>query len=186
MVATALPEPSQLQFHCDHCLAELCVPIAFCGVTAPCPHCGGIITAPSADFLIAPIPQRPLKPIPVHLEPPPKRKREQKRIRLQENGEPEPTEPAKTASKPKREWKGVAMFEKRGFRLVRMALTIASAAVLFGSFQALKSRRWIWQHPTADIAQIVSAPQSQPQTGDGENAQIALPPLPGIDRVLPK
>lgn len=183
MVATVSPEASPLQFHCDFCLAELCVPAAFAGVTGPCPHCGNTITSPSADFLITPIPPRPLKPIPVHLEPMPKLKRREERIRieepLEETGE-------RKIKKPRRQWNGVAMFDKRGFRPVRLMLTMVSAGVIFGSFNALKSRRWIWQKPPAEAVEMVATPQETSFSRASESSAVALPQLPGIDRVLQK
>jgi hypothetical protein len=49
--------PSQREFCCIHCNGRLFIPRDLPPTTAPCPHCGGVITSPAPELPAAPPPQ---------------------------------------------------------------------------------------------------------------------------------
>jgi hypothetical protein len=74
--------------------------------------------------------------------------------------------------------RSISIFERRGFRPVRMILATAATVVIFCSFQALKTRRWVWQHPADEtVAEKPATPTNQPP------AQI--PADPAIEGIKP-
>jgi hypothetical protein len=77
---------------------------------------------------------------------------------------------------------GIALFEKKGFLPLRTGISVAACAVIFMSFQALKSRRWIFAStpvPAEKTAQkkalpIPEIPESTPTNG------VPPPRLPNL------
>lgn len=150
MVAEAPSETQLLQFECGNCHAQLCVPESFAGVSGPCPHCNNTITAP---------PKREVAllgsvPAPKFAEATDSLPQNETMVAVQENeaslsveAEDEDEIETEEVTQPHR----ISLFERRGFRPVRMILASAATLVIFCSFQALKTRRWIWQHPAEEI-----------------------------------
>ncbi len=144
MATTLLPFPETIEFACPHCQAPLSVPAALAGVSGPCPMCHGAITAPA---LIEEEVMPPATPA-LRVSPP----------------MPAPERLTQAAVAAPRQPLAIQLFEKRGFRLVRTSLAAASTIVLFASFAALKSRRWIWSPTEAETApsQVNFAPAAAP------------------------
>ena len=138
--------PELLQFSCDHCQAELAVPVVFAGVTGPCPHCKQETTAP-------------------HLM------ERQSRV-----------EPVRRKKRERTQSAGIALFEKKGFRLVRVALSVGACVVLFMTFHALKTRRWELPNQSR---QTVQTPGAAPLPLAPNIEQETIPENPALNGVTP-
>ena len=156
MVAEAPSETQLLQFECDNCHAQLCVPESFAGVSGPCPHCSHTITAPQKTELavsekaLETAAACTLKSIEA-TDPLPK----VETVVVAQDDDLAEAEPDASRS--------ISIFERRGFRPIRMILATAATLVIFCSFQALKTRRWVWQHPAEEtIAEKAAPAQNQP------------------------
>ncbi len=172
MVATLPSEPEVINFSCQHCHAELGVPATMAGVSGPCPSCGNPITAPQAEsrhLALVVLPPPITEPAPLALD----------RV-IAEN-------PQEAGDKSAGEASGlrgihVGLFEKRGFRPVRMALAVASSVAIFMSFYVMKSRRWVWEPGPDGMAgnPLPSKPapvgRSIIPAADSTNMSVAPPP----------
>ena len=162
MVAEAPSETQLLQFECGNCHAQLCVPESFAGVSGPCPHCSHTITAPAKRelALIESVPAPKLTEATKSLLPnETMAAAEENDISLSVEAEEEAEIETDELTQPQR----ISLFERRGFRPVRMILATAATLVIFFSFQALKTRRWIWQHPAEEnVAEKTPVPPKEP------------------------
>jgi len=73
---------------------------------------------------------------------------------------------------------GIALFEKKGFRTVRLVLSLAACVVIFMAFHSLKTRRWERPNQSGQTVQTPAAvaPEVAPET---------LPETPAIQGVTP-
>ena len=73
---------------------------------------------------------------------------------------------------------GIALFEKKGFRTVRLVLSVAACVVIFMAFHSLKTRRWERPNQPGQTVQTpaATAPEIAPET---------LPETPAIQGVTP-
>jgi hypothetical protein len=172
MVATIPSEPEVINFSCHHCHAELGVPAAMAGVSGPCPSCGNTITAPLAESRhphLVVLPPPVAEPAPLAVD------------------DLEAAEQMEAVTEPVSEASGlrgihVGLFEKRGFRPVRMALAVASSVAIFMSFHVMKSRRWVWEPGPDGMAgnpmpsKPAPANRNLTPSADSTNMSVAPPP----------
>lgn len=159
-----LPIPDLYTFACTHCHSELRVPISMEGVSGPCPCCGEEIIAPQRNAVVVEKPRAVA----------------QKREATEPQEEETPTEGERT--------RGIAWFEKRSFRPIRMMLAVGSCALIFASFESLKTRRWVWQSPAENpVVQTVLTPtaprQSAPAASSPAAPVVPPPSLPDLSRL---
>lgn len=183
MVAELPTETELLQFACTHCLAQLCVPAAMAGVTGPCPHCNHTITAPWPKRNRAPQSEEAVFPTYTEHAPAPKREpaplaRDRAPVSdlgLPAVGESPPPLAEESEASPVR---GIALFEKRSFRSIRTVLAAAACVTIFLSFEALKTRRWVWKTAKSDAITSDTAPalQAMPPASAAPNS----PATPGV------
>ena len=175
MVATIPYEPEVIHFSCQHCHAQLTVPATMAGVSGPCPSCANTLTAPVVEA--TGFNQTHLEALsPTVVEPSPLAVDRPKAVNPQVNAA-EPND--QTGS-----LRGihVGLFEKRGFRIVRTALAVASSIAIFMSFYVMKSRRWVWEPGPDGMAGNPMPSKPTPATGrsmpgaDSTNRSVAPPP----------
>lgn len=159
-----LPLTDLYTFACTHCHSELRVPTSMEGVSGPCPCCGGEITAPLINTVVVEKPRAVA----------------QKRAVAEPQEEEMPTQDEGPC--------GIAWFEKRSFRTVRLVLAVGSCALIFASFEALKSRRWVWQTPgetpVAQTTPLPTAPKRSAPAAPLPEAPVVPPPsLPDLTRL---
>ena len=77
---------------------------------------------------------------------------------------------------------GIALFERKGFRTVRMGLSVAACVVIFMAFQALKTRRW--ERPD-QLSHTVQTPTATSAATAPDIDQETIPENPAIQGVTP-
>ena len=186
MVADLPTETELLQFACTHCLAQLCVPTAMAGVTGPCPHCGNTITAPWPTRNRAPQPLETVFPTYTEHVPAPKREPAplaRDRAPVVDSAMPPVVENPSPLAEELDETpvRGIALFEKRSFRPIRTVLAVAACVTIFLSFEALKTRRWVWQTAKSDAiaSEMAPVPQELPPTPAAPSTPSARP-IPSV------
>lgn len=155
MVAEPLTE-AHLQFACNHCHAQLTVPAIHAGATGPCPFCHESITAP-----VPAAPAAPIGPALVEM--------------------PSPKRPSKKRRPHHSRSFAMALFEKKGFRALRTALSVAACIAIFLSFQSLKSRRWVFaKTPISSPAPAAPPEAPDPPPTPPPPHDITPPSLPNL------
>lgn len=180
MVAELPTETELLQFACTNCFAQLCVPTAMAGVTGPCPYCNHTITAPWPKRNRAPQQETVFPTYTEHVPAPKREPAPLARDRAPVSAPEAPVvveDPSPLAEEPTEpRVRGIALFEKRSFRPIRTTIAVAACVTIFLSFEALKTRRWVWQAAPSDVIASETTLQEMPAAPVAPSA----PRTPGI------